>query len=101
MASAPGAPPGSRVTTMLARALSFCARARASVDFPVPAPPSRVMKRPCAMPSMCAREGDAQALPSLRKPIGAANALACHQREPRRLIARAFDDELGHHLPLR
>src|SRR5688572_7079729 len=47
IASAPGLPPGSRVsTTARPRARSASARARDWVDLPTPSPPSRVTKRP-------------------------------------------------------
>src|SRR5689334_6880604 len=47
MASAPGEPPGSRVTTTpRPKALRRSASKVAWVDFPVPSPPSKVMKRP-------------------------------------------------------
>src|SRR6185503_20336446 len=101
IASAPGAPPGSRVTTTPARSLSASASDRASVDLPAPSPPSRVMKRPCAIPSMCAGEGHAQALPGLSKPIGAADALAGDEREPLCLQAWPFDHEMRDHLSFR
>src|SRR5689334_9891500 len=86
---------------MWARSLSASASERASVDFPAPSPPSSVIKRPCAMPSMCAREGDAQALPGLRKPIGAANTFATNEREPLRLQTRSLDHEMRDDLSLR
>src|SRR5579885_3627441 len=45
--SAPGEPPGSRVsTTASPSAVSFSASLLACVDLPLPSPPSKVMKRP-------------------------------------------------------
>ena len=47
MISAPGEPPGSRVSSVLMpNALSRAASIAACVDLPVPSPPSKVMKRP-------------------------------------------------------
>src|SRR5579862_3215923 len=47
MISAPGDPPGSRVsTTPIPIDRKRCANAAAWVDLPVPSPPSKVMKRP-------------------------------------------------------
>ena len=48
MISAPGDPPGSRVSFVwMPNARNRSARIDAWVDFPVPSPPSKVMKRPC------------------------------------------------------
>src|SRR4051794_26410738 len=47
MSSAPGDPPGSRVsTTSRPRVRKASARSRACELFPLPSPPSKVMKRP-------------------------------------------------------
>ena len=47
MISAPGDPPGSRVSFVwMPNDRSRSARIDAWVDFPVPSPPSKVMKRP-------------------------------------------------------
>src|SRR5436190_2707359 len=47
MISAPGEPPGSRVsTTSMPSAVSRSARSLVWVDLPAPSPPSKVMKRP-------------------------------------------------------
>src|SRR5690606_14170591 len=99
MASAPGAPPGSRVcTTSRLRPRSAAASAPASVDLPAPSPPSRVMSRPEPMALSRAEQREAQAFPGAGEPIGLADAPAGDERKILRVRTGRLDHQARHNV---
>src|SRR5215475_1133489 len=98
MASAPGEPPGSRVsTTPRPWALRRPASRVAWVDFPVPSPPSNVMKRP-RMESQPSIPGDVAGeamLKSLTAPLFLCVACPRARSDPRMLRCARDDSRVG------
>src|SRR5688500_9310735 len=98
IASAPGLPPGSRVsTTSRPRARNAAATAFAWVDLPTPSPPSRVTKRP----GMSAQTEQArEARPDAAEKAGLADRLLGDQRSRLGRHVAGLDAQVGDMLAL-